>query len=53
VSAINFTGPVSLSADDADVSVGFTTVGHETSATNNGCNVWNGTTTWFGWAANG
>jgi serine protease Do len=42
VSAIDFTGDVSGAGDEADVDVGFTTVGRETSSTNNGCNVWNG-----------
>jgi hypothetical protein len=43
VSAIIFTSAVSVDGDTADVSVGFTTAGLETSSTNTGCNVWNGT----------
>jgi serine protease Do len=42
VSAIVFTSPVSFAGDEADVNVGFTTTGLETSSTNTGCNVWNG-----------
>jgi serine protease Do len=42
VSAIDFTSDVSIAGDEADVDVGFTTVGKETSSNNNGCNVWNG-----------
>jgi serine protease Do len=43
VSAIDFPGGVSVNGDTADANVGFTTVGRETSSTNTGCNVWNGT----------
>jgi hypothetical protein len=39
---IVFTSGVSFAGDEADVNVGFTTVGLETSSTNTGCNVWNG-----------
>jgi hypothetical protein len=42
VSAIVFTSPVSVAGDTADATVGFTTVGRETSSSNTGCNVWNG-----------
>jgi hypothetical protein len=42
VSAILFPGGVTVYGNEADASVGFTTVGRETSSTNNGCNVWNG-----------
>jgi S1-C subfamily serine protease len=41
VSAIVFTG-VAVDGNEADVDVGFTTVGRETSSNNTGCNVWNG-----------
>jgi hypothetical protein len=43
VSAIVFPGGVSVNGDEADAGVGFTTVGQETSSSNTGCNVWNGT----------